>query len=33
MALEFRFPDVGEGIAQGDIVRWLVPQGGQVQAD
>ena len=33
MALEFRFPDVGEGIAQGEIVRWLVGQGDQVRAD
>lgn len=33
MALEFRFPDVGEGIAQGEIVRWLVEQGDQVRAD
>ena len=33
MALEFRFPDVGEGIAQGEIVRWLVARGDQVRAD
>ena len=33
MALEFRFPDVGEGIAQGEIVRWLVAQGEIVRAD
>ena len=33
MALEFRFPDVGEGIAQGEIVRWLVAQGDEVRAD
>ena len=33
MALEFRFTDVGEGIAQGEIVRWLVAQGDQVRAD
>ena len=33
MALEFRFPDVGEGIAQGEIVRWLVAQGDWVKAD
>ncbi len=33
MALEFRFPDVGEGIAQGEIVRWLVAQGDRVRAD
>ena len=33
MTLEFRFPDVGEGISQGEIVRWLVAQGDQVRAD
>ena len=33
MTLEFRFPDVGEGIAQGEIVRWLVAQGDEVRAD
>ena len=33
MTLEFRFPDVGEGIAQGEIVRWLVSKGDQVRAD
>ena len=33
MALEFRFPDVGEGIAQGEIVRWLVALGDEVRAD
>ena len=33
MALEFRFPDVGEGIAQGEIVRWLVAPGDEVRAD
>src|SRR5919109_1282315 len=33
MALEFRFPDVGEGIAEGEIVRWLVKEGDTVQAD
>ena len=33
MAKEFRFPDVGEGITEGEIVRWLVQEGDQVQAD
>ncbi|MGB8960014.1 MAG: biotin/lipoyl-containing protein, partial [Candidatus Aminicenantales bacterium] len=33
MAKEFRFPDVGEGITEGEIVRWLVKEGDQVQAD
>jgi pyruvate dehydrogenase E2 component (dihydrolipoamide acetyltransferase) len=33
MALEFRFPDVGEGITEGEVVRWLVKQGEVVRAD
>lgn len=33
MAFEFRFPDVGEGIAEGEIVRWLVALGDSVRAD
>ena len=33
MALEFRFPDVGEGIAEGEVVRWLVTEGEMVRAD
>jgi pyruvate dehydrogenase E2 component (dihydrolipoamide acetyltransferase) len=33
MAKEFRFPDVGEGITEGEIVRWLVQEGDEVQAD
>lgn len=33
MAFEFRFPDVGEGIAEGEIVRWLVAAGDSVRAD
>jgi pyruvate dehydrogenase E2 component (dihydrolipoamide acetyltransferase) len=33
MAKEFRFPDVGEGITEGEVVRWLVKEGDQVKAD
>jgi pyruvate dehydrogenase E2 component (dihydrolipoamide acetyltransferase) len=33
MAVEFRFPDVGEGIAEGEVVRWLVKAGDAVRAD
>ena len=33
MALEFRFPDVGEGIHEGEIVRWLVKAGDRVRPD
>jgi pyruvate dehydrogenase E2 component (dihydrolipoamide acetyltransferase) len=30
MAKEFRFPDVGEGIAEGELIRWLVKEGDPV---
>ena len=33
MAKEFRFPDVGEGITEGEVVRWLVKVGDVVKAD
>src|SRR3989338_5607541 len=33
MALEFRFPDVGEGITEGTIVKWRVKEGDSVNAD
>ncbi len=34
MALfEFKFPDVGEGIHEGTIVRWVVKAGDKVEAD
>ncbi len=33
MARIFRFPDVGEGITEGEIVRWLVAEGEAVRAD
>jgi pyruvate dehydrogenase E2 component (dihydrolipoamide acetyltransferase) len=33
MAKQFRFPDVGEGIAEGEVVRWLVKEGDEVKAD
>jgi len=33
MAIEFRLPDVGEGLAEAEIVRWLVPVGGAVRED
>ena len=33
MAYEFRLPDVGEGIAEAEIVRWLVHNGDRVRLD
>jgi pyruvate dehydrogenase E2 component (dihydrolipoamide acetyltransferase) len=33
MAKEFIFPDVGEGITEGEIVRWLVKEGDEIKAD
>ncbi len=33
MAYEFRLPDVGEGISEAEIVRWLVQEGEHVKRD
>lgn len=33
MALEFKFPDVGEGIHEGEIVKWHVKEGDSVKQD
>jgi pyruvate dehydrogenase E2 component (dihydrolipoamide acetyltransferase) len=33
MKKEFKFPDVGEGIVEGEIVRWLVAEGETVKED
>ena len=33
MSIELKLPDVGEGIAEGEIVRWLVAEGAQVKED
>jgi pyruvate dehydrogenase E2 component (dihydrolipoamide acetyltransferase) len=33
MAFEFKLPDLGEGIAEGEVVRWLVAEGDEVAED
>jgi pyruvate dehydrogenase E2 component (dihydrolipoamide acetyltransferase) len=33
MAKEFRFPDVGEGITEGEIVKWRVKEGDKIEED
>ncbi len=31
MAFEFRLPDLGEGIAEGELVKWLVSEGSKIE--
>ncbi len=31
MAYEFKFPDIGEGLTEGEIVRWLVKEGEEIK--
>ena len=33
MVFEFKFPDVGEGITEGEIVKWLIKEGDKVRED
>src|SRR6059058_4715224 len=33
MAFEFRLPDIGEGVVEGEIVRWLVKEGEPIAED
>ena len=31
MAYEFKFPDIGEGLTEGEIVRWKVKEGDEIK--
>jgi pyruvate dehydrogenase E2 component (dihydrolipoamide acetyltransferase) len=33
MAFEFRLPDIGEGVVEGEVVRWMVKAGDTVRED
>jgi pyruvate dehydrogenase E2 component (dihydrolipoamide acetyltransferase) len=33
MAKQFRFPDVGEGITEGEIVKWVIKEGDKIEED
>ena len=33
MLYEFRLPDIGEGVAEGEVVRWLVKEGDELRED
>ncbi len=33
MALDFKFPDVGEGTTEGTLIKWLIKEGDEVKAD
>lgn len=33
MAKQFKFPDIGEGITEGEIVRWRIKEGDKVEED
>ena len=33
MAFEFKLPDIGEGIHEGEIVKWFISEGEEIKED
>ena len=33
MIYEFKLPDIGEGVVEGEVVRWLVKEGDRLRED
>ena len=33
MAFEFRLPDIGEGVIEGEVIRWMVNEGDNIRED
>ncbi len=33
MAFEFKLPDIGEGIHEGEIVKWFIGEGDEIKED
>ena len=33
MTYEFKLPDIGEGVVEGEVVRWLVKEGDSLRED